>query len=367
MHRPRRRHRCLCGVPDRARVSELPRALGAAVLSARMRATPEDFLVAEIDAFAPTGSGEHLLLTVEKRGMNTAFAAATIARWAGISEMGVGYAGLKDRHAVTRQRFSVHLPGREAPDLATLETPDLRVLDSARHNRKLPRGALAGNRFELVLRDIEGDRPSIDARLAGIAARGVPNYFGEQRFGRGGDNVANALAMFAGRRVRREQRTMLLSAARSELFNRVLACRVEAGCWDAGLDGEVWMLDGSRSVFGPEPASPDMDARLAAFDIHPTAPLWGRGPLRSTGKALALETAVLDAGDAPALRAGLEAAGLKQERRSTRLRADELHWEWLGGDLLRLGFGLPPGCYATTVLHALGTVDDRSSENNVRH
>ena len=348
-------------------MSALPRAHGAAVLSARMRVTPEDFVVAEIDAFEATGSGEHLLLTVEKRGMNTAFAASRIAQWAGVPEMAIGYAGLKDRHAVTRQRFSVHLPKRVAPDVAALESPELRVLESTWHAKKLPRGALAGNRFELVLRDIDGGRSAIDARLAAIANHGVPNYFGEQRFGRGGDNVANALAMFAGRRFRREQRTMLLSAARSELFNRVLAARVEAGSWDHGLEGEVWMLDGSRSVFGPEAWTPELQARLAAFDIHPTGPLWGRGTPRPTGEALALETAVLAERDGPGLQAGLEAAGLRQERRATRLRPAALRWDWCDGPALRLAFELPAGCYATTVLHALGSVADRSSENSVLH
>ena len=344
-------------------MSWLPRAHGTAVLSARMRSTPEDFMVAEIDAFEPTGSGEHLLLTIEKRGMNTAFAATRIAQWAGVPEMAIGYAGLKDRHAVTRQRFSVHLPKRVAPDLGTLESPELRVLESTWHAKKLPRGALAGNRFELTLREIQGERGEIDARLRDIAARGVPNYFGEQRFGRGGDNVSAALAMFAGRRMRREQRTMLLSAARSELFNRVLAARVAAGHWDRSLDGEVWMLDGSRSVFGPEPSSPALDERLAAFDIHPTAPLWGRGVLRTTGDAEALETSVMAEGDGPLLRAGLEAAGLKQERRATRLRPAGLVGEWLEDGALRVRFALPPGCYATVVLGELGAVMDRSSES----
>ena len=345
----------------------LPRAHGAAVLSARMRSTPEDFVVTEINAFDATGSGEHLLLTVEKRGMNTAFAASRIAQWADVPEMAIGYAGLKDRHAVTRQRFSVHLPRRVAPDIGALESPELRVREHTWHAKKLPRGALAGNRFELVLRDVDGDRSAIAARLAAIASRGVPNYFGEQRFGRGGDNVANALQMFAGRRRGREQRTMLLSAARSDLFNRVLAMRVEGACWDVGLDGEVWMLDGTRSVFGPEPETTELHARLQAFDVHPTGPLWGRGTLRSTGDALALETAALADGDGPALRAGLEAAGLKQERRATRLRPGALRWNWQEDAALRLAFDLPAGCYATTVLHALGDVSDRSSENSVRH
>jgi tRNA pseudouridine13 synthase len=330
-----------------------PRALGPAVLSARIRATPEDFMVEELDAFAASGSGEHLLLTIEKRGMNTAFAAKRIAEWAGIPELGIGYAGLKDRHAVTRQRFTVHLPKKIAPDIAALESQDMRVLAHAWHAKKLPRGALAGNRFELLLREVQGDRDAIDARLHAIAERGVPNYFGEQRFGRGGDNVGNALAMFGGRRVARAQRTHLLSAARSQLFNRVLGVRVEAGNWDAALDGEVWMLDGSRSVFGPQPFDAALAARLAAFDIHPTAPLWGRSELRSTRDAQALELDALADPESTRLRAGLEAAGLKQERRATRLQPRNLGWDWPEPGTLELRFELPPGAYATSVLAEL--------------
>jgi len=337
-------------------VSESPRAHGPSVLRARLRAAPEDFRVDEIDAFEASGQGEHLLLTVEKRGMNTAFAAKRLAEWAGIPEMGVSYAGLKDRHAVTTQRFTVHLPKKIAPDLAALESDDLRVRSSAWHARKLPRGALAGNRFVLTLRDATGDRGAIDARLRAIATRGVPNAFGEQRFGREGDNVANALAMFAGRRVKREQRTMLLSAARSALFNRVLDARVAADTWDRALEGEVWMLDGSRSVFGPEPFDEALAARLAAFDIHPTGPLWGKGELRTTGAALALEQQSLADAESLALRAGLEAAGLKQERRALRLLPQDLQWEWRADDVLQLSFGLPPGAYATTVLAEVGDV-----------
>src|SRR5688500_11436911 len=270
-------------------MTALPRAHGEAVLSARIRSVPEDFRVEEVDAFEASGSGEHLLLAIEKRGMNTAFAARRIAEWAGVPESAIGYAGLKDRHAVTRQRFSVHLPKKVAPDIAQLESDELRVLEHTWHSRKLPRGALVGNRFVLVLRDVRGDREAIERRLQAIAQRGVPNYFGEQRFGRGGDNVAQALAMFAGRRVRREERTLLLSAARSELFNRVLAARVRAGNWDSALEGEVWSLAGSRSVFGPEPFTDELARRLAQFDIHPSGPLWGRGELRSRAEVAEIE------------------------------------------------------------------------------
>ena len=346
----------------------LPSAFGAPVLSARIRSTPEDFRVEEIDAFEPTGEGEHLLLAIEKRGLNTMAVAKQLAAWAGLPEMAIGYAGMKDRHAVTRQRFSVHLPKRVAPDMALLPPVDpgsasgsyLRVLDATWHNRKLPRGALAGNRFVLVLRDVQGERAAIDARLAQIAARGLPNWFGAQRFGRGGGNVAAALSMFAGRRVRRDQRSILLSAARSELFNRVLAARVRDASWDQGLDGEVWMLSGSRSVFGPEPWSEDLAGRLARFDIHTSGPLWGAGELRSAGQCAEMELAALEDDDAIALRAGLETAGLKQERRALRLVAEGLAWQWQDDSALRLEFSLPPGCYATALLQELGPVTDAS-------
>lgn len=325
-------------------------------MQARFRAAPEDFFVEELPGFEPTGEGEHLLLTLEKRGLNTAFLAQRLAQWAGIAEMGVSYAGLKDRHAVTRQRFSVHLPKRQSPDVATLNSDDVRVLESTWHNRKLPRGALAGNRFVLVLREVAGDRGAIETRLSAIAAHGLPNWFGEQRFGRDGGNVASALAMFGGRRVKREQRSIFLSAARSELFNRVLSARLAAGSWNAGMDGEVWMLDGSRSVFGPEPWNDTLAQRLADFDIHPSGPLWGAGELRTQGDCRALELEAMADDVSQRLHAGLEAAELKQERRALRLRPQDLAWQWLSDDVLQLTFTLPPGSYATGVLHEIGDV-----------
>ena len=157
----------------------LARAHGDAVLWANMRTTPQDFVVEELPGFDASGAGEHLLLTVEKRGMNTAFAAKRIAQWAGVGEVAIGYAGLKDRHAVTRQRFSVHLPKKVAPDLSTLDFAEgeerLTVVEHAWHAKKLPRGALAGNRFVLTLRAVNGDRGAIEQRLQAIRERGVPN------------------------------------------------------------------------------------------------------------------------------------------------------------------------------------------------
>ncbi len=339
-------------------MSDFPRAHGAPVLRAVIRSTPEDFFVEELPGFEPTGEGEHLLLTVEKRGMNTAFVARRLAEWAGVAEVAVGYAGLKDRHAVTRQRFSVQLPGRKAPDVSALQGDDLKVLDAVRHSRKLPRGALAGNRFVLVLRQVQGDPDAIEGRLRRIAEDGVPNRFGEQRFGREGGNVQAALTMFGGRRVGREQRSLLLSAARSELFNRVLSARVLDGTWNTGCEGEVWMLDGSRSVFGPEPWSNALAERLARFDVHPSGPLWGAGELRSRDACAGTETEALADDLALRLRKGLERAGLKQERRALRLRPQALEWNWCGDGALRLVFGLPAGTYATALLAELGDVED---------
>ena len=330
----------------------LPRAYGTPVLAARYKAATADFLVEELPSFEASGEGEHLLLTVEKTGMNTAFAARKLAAWAGIPEMGIGYAGLKDRNARTRQRFSVHLPKRVAPSLDLLEAEDFHVLHHAWHNRKLSRGALAGNRFVLVLREAFGDRDAVAARLQAIAQGGLPNYFGEQRFGREGDNVAAARRMFAGARVKREQRSIYLSAARSAIFNAVLSARVAAGDWNRGRDGEVWMLDGTHSVFGPQPFDDTLAARVAAQDIHPTGPMWGAGELRCSGPCRDLELAVAE--PFADLRAGLEAAGLKQERRALRVRVGTLDGRWRDDGALELDFQLPPGAYATELLAELG-------------
>ena len=326
------------------------------ILTARIRTEPEDFFVEELPAFEASGEGEHLLLTIEKRGMNTAFAAKRIAAWAGVAEMAVGYAGMKDRHAVTRQRFSVHLPKRIAPETSMLEATELRVLDATWHARKLQRGALRGNRFVLRLREVEGEREAIDARLHGLARQGFPNYFGEQRFGRDGGNLEAARRMFAGQHAKRDQRGILLSAARSELFNSVLAARVTDRSWNIGLSGELWMLDGSHSVFGPEHDPAALADRAIAQDIHPTGPLWGRGNLRTDSVCRALEETTL--ASAADIRAGLEQAGLKQERRALRIPARALSWNWRDAHTIELSFELPAGSYATALLHALGDVRD---------
>jgi tRNA pseudouridine13 synthase len=316
-----------------------------------MRATPEDFVVEEILGYVTDGEGEHAFLVVEKRGHQTQWVARELARFADISPVGIGFAGLKDRHAVTRQAFSVHLPGRTDPDWSVFPKEGVRIVSSTRHQRKLKRGALAGNRFTLTLRDVRGDHEAAERVLAALRDHGVPNYFGEQRFGRGGTNVERARAMFAGKRADKRTRSMLLSAARSQLFNEVLAGRVEDGCWDTPLDGEIWALAGSRSWFGPEPYEDTLAQRLVRGDIHPSGPLWGKGEPPTTAEAAARERAVAEA--APELVAGLIAAGMDQQRRALRLMPQDLAWDWRDDTTLELRFALPAGSYATVVVREL--------------
>jgi tRNA pseudouridine13 synthase len=326
----------------------LPYAHGGPSLRGMLRASPEDFFVDEDLGFEPEGSGEHAFVRVEKRAANTEWIARQLARHAGVEPRAVSFAGMKDRHAVARQTFSVHLPGKADPDWNALDGSELRILGVARHRRKLQRGALRGNAFRLVLRDVAGDIAAAALTADAIRDRGVPNYFGEQRFGREGGNVEQARAMFAGRRVQRHERGLLLSAARAHVFNGVLAERVRRGSWNVAVDGDVWMLAGTQSIFGPEPVSDVLRERLAAGDIAPTGPMWGRGDLRTQGAAAHIEAAV--AAQYEDFARGLEAAGLAQERRALVLQCPDFAFVPLSDSAIEVSFRLGKGSYATAVL-----------------
>ncbi len=326
------------------------RAFGQPPVSGVIRQSPDDFVVDEILGFELDGDGEHVCLRVQKRGMNTEEVSRRIAKLAGVRQMDVSYAGLKDRHAVTTQWFSIYLSNKPEPDWYSLESDELTIVKLTRHGRKLRRGTLKANRFTLVLRQIDGDVTLLAERLAQVKAQGVPNYFGEQRFGRA--NLARASDLFAKRiKVRdRHKKGMYLSAARSALFNAVLAYRVEQATWNRVLAGEVMMLDGSHSVFNADEVDDTLIRRVCEFDIHPTGPLWGRGRLATAGEVLALEEQVLE----PYFDwcEGLENAGLKQERRSLRLLPSNMSWTEEEG-ALTLSFELASGTYATSVLREI--------------
>lgn len=326
-------------------------AFGGPPLRGVLRASADDFVVTEELGFAPSGEGEHVLLEIEKRGANTDWVAEGLARFAGVDRRAVSYSGMKDRHAVTRQTFSLQLPGRADPDWSALQLDGVRLLSSARHNRKLRRGAHRGNHFVIRLRELDGDRARAQERMEQIASLGVPNYFGEQRFGRQGGNLDLARQLFAGRRMARNQRGFALSAARAWLFNAVLAGRVEQGDWNQALAGDVWMLDGTHSLFGPEPLDDGLLGRVAAGDIHPTGPLWGTGELRSSEQVRQLELQLAE--EHAELCRGLERFGLQQERRALRLPAADFSSKWLDDEALELRFYLPAGAFATAVLREL--------------
>ncbi|MFI8747930.1 tRNA pseudouridine(13) synthase TruD [Pseudomonas sp. NPDC077186] len=329
-----------------------PRAHGEPCGRAVLKASAEDFQVDEVLDIPLTGQGEHLWLWVEKRGLNTEDAARRIARAAGLPLKAVSYAGLKDRQALTRQWFSLHLPGKADPDLAAAESPALAILKRERHNRKLQRGAHAANGFTLRLTALEADREALQQRLQRIAAQGVPNYFGLQRFGFAGGNVEEA-RQYATRQelpVQRNLRSRLLSAARSYLFNRVLAERVAAGSWNQARVGDLLAFTGSRSFFMAG-AAETSDPRLALLDLHPTGPLWGEGALPTADAVQLVEQGV--GADEPALLEWLAKAGMAHERRILRLPIGGLTWHYPEPDILQLAFVLPAGCFATVVVREL--------------
>ncbi len=319
-----------------------PNAYPASGASATLKLLNEDFIVTELPLQLPSGEGEHLWLDIEKNGANTAFVAQQLAEAAGVQERDVGYAGLKDRYAVTRQWFSIYLPKGETPELTLLQHPEFKVLSQSRHVKKLRPGDLQGNRFRIVLRDVTGDRDAIEANLRAVASHGVPNYFGAQRFGHGGGNVEQGRAMLAREiRVRNpKKKGIYLSAVRSFVFNEVLALRIQKGLWGQTLPGDV-MDEAGR----------------------PTGPLWGRGRVIATDQAQALENGVAERH--ATLCHGMEHAGLDQERRALVASPVDMSWEWPQANQLVLAFSLPAGNYATCVLNEIlrATEPDRHTEN----
>jgi len=319
-----------------------PNAFPASGASATLKLLKEDFIVTELPLQLPSGEGEHIWLDIEKNGANTAFVAQQLAEAAGVQERDVGYAGLKDRYAITRQWFSIYLPKGETPDLTLLQHPEFNVLSQSRHVKKLRPGDLQGNRFRIVLRDVTGERDAIEANLKAVASHGTPNYFGAQRFGHDGGNVEQGRAMLAREiRVRSpKKKGIYLSAVRSFVFNEVLALRIHQGLWGKTLPGDV-MDEAGR----------------------PTGPLWGRGRVIATDQAQALEDGVAERH--ASLCDGMEHAGLDQERRSLVASPVEMSWEWPQANQLVLTFSLPAGSYATSVLNEIlrTTEPDRHAEN----
>jgi tRNA pseudouridine13 synthase len=317
-----------------------------------LRASPADFYVEEILGFEPDGQGEHCWLWVEKENLNTADAAQRLARFAGLRERDISYSGLKDKVAVARQWFCLHLLNRDV-DWQRWDDPALRVLRVARHSKKLRRGTHRSNRFVIVLRQVQGDVAQLQQRMELLARRGVPNYFGEQRFGRDGRNLelARQLLDRSGRRMPRQQASIYLSAARSLLFNEVLATRIRESNWLTPLAGEVFMLNRSHSVFS-QAIDAELLQRLEQGDIHLTGPLPGRPTDTVPGDIVGLlETRCLAL--YPELVAVLLAADMDAARRALRFMPGALRGECVEQGVWRLSFELPKGCFATSLVREL--------------
>jgi tRNA pseudouridine13 synthase len=340
--------------PNLTQSTELPEwpcVYGGPAGRGKIRTVPEDFIVDEHLAFEPAGAGEHVFLHIEKKDENTDYVARQLARFADVRQRDVSYAGLKDRHAVTTQWFSVWLPGREDPDWKQFESDNVKVLTALRHARKLKRGVLSGNSFKLVVRDWQGDQEQAIARLEAMKAGGIANYFGPQRFGHEGRNVSKALALFQGMKVKREQRGIYLSAARSYLFNQILASRVAQQTWNRAVAGDIFMFDQSRSFFKSDQPEQDIIRRLQSQDIHPTGALWGKGEPGVSADALAIEQAVMEQYEP--LARGLIDAGIEMDRRALRVNVRNLQWQFISDQVLVLSFTLPAGSYATAVLREI--------------
>jgi tRNA pseudouridine13 synthase len=330
---------------------DVPTAHGVPIGCATVRAQPEDFLVSEWLGYEANGAGDHVLLRVRKRAANTFWVAKQLARIAKVPPRDIGYAGLKDRDAVAEQAFTVPLKSARGEEWVGVTGEGFEVLAAARHRRKLKRGALRGNEFTIVLRDFQGDSTALEERLKRIEAQGVPNYFGPQRFGHGGRNLEVAIQWFESgvSPNDRLERSFAISAARSALFNAVLAGRVRADTWDRLLPGDLANLDGTGSIFSVEAVDETLAHRCEILDIHPTGPLWD-GRSSASGAIQALEEDI--AAQFRVLSTGLAQVGLEPERRSLRMRVANLRWS-IEGPNVTLSFRLPKGAFATAVLHEI--------------
>ncbi|MGK3144253.1 tRNA pseudouridine(13) synthase TruD [Pantoea sp. C2G6] len=319
-----------------------------------IKASPDDFVVVEDLGYGADGEGEHLLVRIRKVGANTRFVAEALAKYLAIHPRDMSYAGMKDRHAVTEQTLCFRLPGNAMPDLRGFALEGVEILAAVRHKRKLRIGALAGNAFRLIIRQVS-DPAAVEARLAQIRDAGVPNYFGEQRFGRGGNNLVMAEKWARNEIVIRDRnkRSLMLSAARSALFNQVTSARLQQqGGLTQVLNGDALQLTGRGSWFVAQPDElAALQQRVDQHELRITAPLPGRGEAGPQAEALAFEQQAL--AEATPLLSLIERERVDAARRAMLVVPRDLHWHWRDEATLEMAFWLPAGSFATSVVREL--------------
>ena len=341
-------------------VDELAYAHGQPVGSARIRQEAEDFKVNETLSFEPSGEGEHEFVYLEKTGLNTEDVVKILAKHADVPRRSVSFAGMKDRQAVTKQWFSIQLPGQTGPDWRALEdSAEIRIEKVTRHLKKLKRGAIKYNQFELVLSEVVAEKADVEGRIELVKQLGVPNYFMQQRFGYLSQNLNRAYELFAKKETIRNKKTrgFFLSSARSYLFNEVSSQRVANKTWDSVVAGDVYILDGTRQFFQYDGDDKQIEGRLQEHDIHCSGPMFGVGEGLTDQTVNAIENTVFERNSV--FCDGLTKAKMELARRSLRVVPQGLNYEWLGGDRLRLVFGLPSGSYATAVIREIIKTSNR--------
>ena len=322
--------------------------------TALLKAECADFVVKEQLGYDMSGDGEFVAVKVRKTDCNTLFVGEQLAKFAGISARNMSYAGLKDRKAVTEQWFSLQMPGQPTPDFSQFSLEGVEILDVTRHQRKIRIGSLQGNHFEILLRNAE-ETDELKVRLDFLAKNGFPNYFTEQRFGRDGNNLTQALRWANGEiKVKdRNKRSFYLSAARSEIFNLIVSKRMELDLAQQILVGDVLQLNGSHSWFVVNESEDlaQLQQRLAQQDVLLTAPLIGE----EEKSAVDFEHEIF--AQHQALFALMRQERMKAARRPILMQPQQFQWQFEPNGL-RLQFDLPAGSYATALIRELVNVEN---------
>lgn len=322
--------------------------------TALLKAECADFVVKEQLGYDMSGDGEFVAVKVRKTDCNTLFVGEQLAKFAGISARNMSYAGLKDRKAVTEQWFSLQMPGQPTPDFSQFSLEGVEILDVTRHQRKIRIGSLQGNHFEILLRNAE-ETDELKERLDFLAKNGFPNYFTEQRFGRDGNNLTQALRWANGEiNVKdRNKRSFYLSAARSEIFNLIVSKRMELDLAQQILVGDVLQLNGSHSWFVVDESEDlaQLQQRLAQQDVLLTAPLIGE----EEKSAVDFEHEIF--AQYQALFALMRQERMKAACRPILMQPQQFQWQFEPNGL-RLQFALPAGSYATALIRELVNIEN---------